>query len=122
MSTPMIRTHQVATRLQCNLCGVWLSGRLSYVEALASRAAMNPWKCEESCGGTQIEVKHYMAILPDPIATVRQVHPYAYCRPPVGPGFAWAVMEHAAAPWGPVIAEGPTEAAAWLAAAERVCG
>ena len=60
--------------------------------------------------------------MPDPIATVRQVHPYAFALPPCPANGRpnWSVYPHAE--WPPdSIAEGPTEAAAWLAAAERVC-
>lgn len=123
MIAPMIRTPQVTIRIDCAGCGALAehhtAGFLS-AQARCDRMDAEGWACP-NCDGKEPRISVAVAMLPDPIATVRQVHPYAYCRPPVGPGFAWAVMEHAAAPWGPAIAEGPTEAAAWLAAAERVC-
>ena len=121
MSTPMIRTPQVAAMLQCNLCGVSLSERLSYAEAILTRAAMEPWKCDESCGGTQIEVKPNIAMLPDPIATVRRIHPRAFALPPGALSGGWLIIPSAnRSPLPDPIAEGPTEAAAWLAAAAVV--
>ena len=122
MITPMIRTPQLVFRVSCACGGTDQGGFDNYPAACAAKERLIKSGANCICGGNAWGIYWRSEWLPDPIATVRQVHPYAYCRPPVGPGFAWAVMEHAAAPWGPVIAEGPTEAAAWLAAAERVCG
>lgn len=121
MSTPMIRTPQVAATLQCNFCGVSLSRRLPYTVATSTRAAMEPWRCDERCGGTQIDLTLSIARLPDPIATVRAKHPRAFALPPGALSGGWLIIPSAnSSPLPYPIAEGPTEAAAWLAAAERV--
>ena len=80
------------------------------------------WACP-NCDGKEPRISVAVAMLPDPIATVRQVHPRAFALPPCPANGRpnWSVYPHAE--WPPdSIAEGPTEAAAWLAAAERVCG
>ena len=121
MSTPMIRTPQVAAMLQCNLCGVSLSERLPYAEAMAAKAAMEPWECSPSCGCVAIHVALSIRLTLDPIATVRAKHPHAFALPPCSANGRpnWSLYPHAEWPPDP-IAEGPTEAAAWLAAAEGV--
>ena len=124
MSIPMIRTPQVTIRIDCAGCGALAehhtAGFLS-AQARCDRMDAEGWACP-NCDGTEPRISVAVAMLPDPIATVRQVHPYAYCRPPLAAGAPWAVMHHPADHFcGAPIAEGATEAAAWLAAAERVC-
>ena len=121
MSTPMIRTPQVAATLQCNFCGVSLSKRLPYAEAMAAKAAMEPWECSPSCGCVAIHVALSIRLTLDPIATVRQVHPRAFALPPGALCGQWSIIPSAnRSPLPDPIAEGATEAAAWLAAAAVV--
>ena len=121
MSTPMIRTPQVAAMLQCNLCGVSLSERLPYAEAMAAKAAMEPWECSPSCGCVAVHVALSIRLTLDPIATVRQVHPRAFALPPGALCGQWSIIPSAnRSPLPDPIAEGATEAAAWLAAAAVV--
>jgi hypothetical protein len=122
MSTTMILTPQAVFRVTCAGCNSMRSGGafLSRTEAQALASQEQP-ACS-ICGSVCRSMYWVFEERPDPIATVRQVHPYAYCRPPLATGIPWAVMHHPEDHfYGAPIAEGPTEAAAWLAAAEGVC-
>ena len=123
MITPMIRTPQVTIRIDCAGCGALVehhtAGFLS-AQARCDRMDAEGWACP-NCDGKEPRISVAVAILPDPIATVRQVHPRAFALPPGALYSEWSIIPDAAvSPLPKRIASGATEAEAWAAAAERV--
>ena len=124
MITPMICTPQVTIRIDCAGCGALVehhtAGFLS-AQARCDRMDAEGWACP-NCDGKEPRISVAVAMLPDPIATVRQVHPRAFALPPGALCGQWSIIPHAnSSPLDWPMAKGDTEAAAWLAAAERVC-
>jgi len=126
VSTPMIRTPQLVFRVDCQ-CGEYVYKFSSYHAAILERDRLRVVGLQEAedaceCRGSAWSVGWYVEWLPDPIATVRQVHPHAFALPPGALSGGWLIIPSAnRSPLPDPIAEGPTEAAAWLAAAEGVC-
>ena len=122
MSTTMILTPQAVFRVTCAGCNSTRSGGafLSRTEAQALASQEQP-ACG-ICGSVRRSMYWVFEERPDPIATVRQVHPRAFALPPGALCGQWSIIPHAnSSPLDWPMAKGDTEAAAWLAAAERVC-
>jgi len=123
MSTPMIRTPQLVFRVSCACGGTDQGGLDNYPAACAAKERLVESGANCICGGNAWGIYWRSEWLPDPIATVRQVHPRAFALPPGALSGGWLIIPSAnSSPLDWPIAKGDTEAAAWLAAAEGVCG
>ncbi len=126
MSTTMILTPQAVFRVACQ-CGENVHKFSNYHAAIQERDRLRIVRLQETedaceCLGSAWTVDWHTEWLPDPIATVRQVHPRAFALPPGALCGQWSIIPHAnSSPLDWPMAKGDTEAAAWLAAAERVC-
>jgi hypothetical protein len=77
----MIRTPQLVFRVDCQ-CGEYVYKFSSYHAAILERDRLRVVGLQEAedaceCRGSAWSVGWYVEWLPDPIATVRQVHPHA---------------------------------------------
>jgi hypothetical protein len=122
MSTTMILTPQLVFRVSC-ACGETDQGGFdNYPAVCAAKQRLIESGANCICGGNAWGIYWRSEWLPDPIATVRQVHPRAFALPPGARCGQWSIIPSAnSSPLPYPIAEGATEAAAWLAAAEGVC-
>lgn len=122
MITPMIRTPQLVFRVSCACGGTDQGGLDNYPAAHALKERLIESGANCICGGNAWDIYWRSEWLPDPVATVRQKYPRAFALPPGALCGQWSIIPSANRSSLPdPIAEGATEAAAWLAAAEGVC-
>ena len=118
----MINTPQLVFRVSCPCGGTAQGGFDDYLAARAAKERLVESGAKCICGGNAWGLYWRSEWRPDPVATVRQVHPRAFALPPGALCGQWSIIPHAnSSPLDWPMAKGDTEAAAWLAAAERVC-